>query len=87
MTIARYRYFVFLHGLKQGRLGSWAGTVYFIGQKKLAEHRPLDKAKGAFAIRAFFKDFGAKDIGRHQVRGELNALVQKAQYFAQCMGE
>ena len=45
--------------------------VDFIGQHQIVKDRPLleDKAAGFGTI-----DFGAGDVGRQQVRGELNAV-------------
>ena len=64
----------FLHRLKQRRLGAGAGAVDLIRHQQLTEHRPFQKAEGAPAIGRGFKDFGAENVGGHQVGRELDAV-------------
>jgi hypothetical protein len=65
-----------LHGLKQGRLGFGGRAVDLIGQQEIGEHRPLDQRE---LVALEVEDVGAGDVGRHQVRGELDARKTAAQ--------
>ena len=74
---------VLLHGLQQRRLGFRAGAIDLVGHQDLGENRPLHKAERAPAAGAFLEHFGADDVRRHQVRGELDALAIGPQNGAQ----
>ena len=77
VAVTRDRHMVLLHGLEQGRLGAGACAVYFVGHQKLAENRTRDESEAALAARTFLQDFAAKNIGRHEVRSELDAAGLK----------
>src|SRR5262249_20352203 len=65
--------FLFLHGLEERRLRLGRRAVDFVGQDHVAKNRSVDETEGAFARGGvLFQDFGAGDVGRHQVRGELD---------------
>jgi hypothetical protein len=78
---------VLLHGLQQGRLGARAGAVDFVGHQQLAEHRPLHEAELVTAGLCLVEHLGADNIGRHQVRGELDAFFFQPQHLAERDGE
>ena len=64
-----------LHRLKQGRLRFRRRAVDFVGQQDVGEDRAADEAKVApAALLMLIDDFGAGDVGRHQVGRELNAI-------------
>jgi hypothetical protein len=63
---------VFLHGLKQRRLGARAGAVDLVGHQQLGEDRALDEAEMAAALRRLVEHLGAENVGRHQIGRELH---------------
>ena len=65
----------FLHRLQQRRLGARAGAVDLIRHQQLAEDRAFDEAEIAAAVSGCVQHLGPQDIGRHQVRRELNAVA------------
>jgi len=65
---------VLLHGLQQGGLGLWRGAVDFVGQNQMGEDGPVLELELAAPARGFHHDVGAQDVGRHQVRRELDAV-------------
>ena len=70
----------FLHGLKQRGLGLGRRPVNLVRQQKRGKNRPLDQGKPAILQ---IKDMRARNIRRHQVRGELNPR----KFASQDMGE
>ena len=70
----------FLHGLKQRGLGLGRRPVNLVRQQKRSKNRPLDQGKPAILQ---IKDMRARNIRRHQVRGELNPR----KFASQDMGE
>ncbi len=73
-----------LHRLQQGRLSLRRRAVDLVGQQDVGEDRPLDErqlppARGD----VFLDDVGAGDVGRHQVRGELDALEPQVEDLRQ----
>ena len=78
------RHPLLLHRLEQGRLGARAGAVDLVGHQQLAEHRTADEAEAALAF-GLLQDFGADDVGRHKVGGELDPLGGEAQDDAQSL--
>ena len=52
MADARHRYMMFLHGLKQRRLGAGAGAINFVGHEQLAENGTGHEAEMALAAAA-----------------------------------
>ena len=73
-----------LHRFQQRALGLGRGAVDLVGQDQLGEDRAGMKHEG-FALA--FVDGRAKDVGRQQVAGELNALVLQAQTAGQGVGQ
>ena len=63
---------VLLHRLEQRRLRLRGGAVDLVGQDEVAEDRPLLEAEAALAA-LLDDDVRADDVGRHQVRRELDA--------------
>ena len=56
------------------------GAVNFIRQQDIAENRPRDERPAAMAgSGVLFNDVGAGDVGRHQIRRELDAFENQAQ--------
>ena len=64
---------IFLHGLEQRCLRLRRRAVDLVGQDDLREDRPLHEAQAPCAL-FLVEDFGARDVGRHQVGRELNSL-------------
>ncbi len=62
-----------LHRFEQGRLRLGRGPIDLIGEDDVAEDGPLLKLKIAVPFLILRHHAGASDIGRHEVRGKLNA--------------
>ncbi len=71
-----------LHRLQQRRLRARRGAIDLIRHQKLGEHRSGDEAEAALAA-GLFQHFRADDVGRHQVRRELDAFPVQPQDDAQ----
>ena len=82
MTIAGDRDVVLLHGLQQCGLRAWARPIDFVRHQQLAEDRTGDEAEAALAARALVQHFAAEDVGRHQVRRELDAAGVEPEHDA-----
>ena len=87
MALPRYGDITFLHRLQQGRLRPRAGAVDFIRHQQLREHRTPNESEGAAAAFALLQHFRANDIGRHKIRGELDALPVHAEHNAKRFDE
>src|SRR5215471_8193912 len=75
IRVAFNRHRPFLHGLQQGRLRLGGSPVDFVRENDVCKDRTFDEHARALAGGAvFFDDFGSGNVGRHQVRRELNAL-------------
>ena len=72
-----------LHRLQQSGLSLRGSPVDLIGQYDMGKDRALLKFKDFSPRRIIRKDIRAGDIGRHQIRGELNAREGQVQYLAQ----
>ena len=83
MIVAGDRDPALLHRLEQGRLGPRAGAVDLVRHQELAEHRTGDEAERPAAGLVLLQHLGPQDVGRHQVRGTLHALVVEPQHDAQ----
>ena len=69
-----------LHRFQQGGLRLGRRAVDFVGQDDVGEERPFEEPALARAGRAvLFQDFGAGDVGRHQVGRELHAAEREVQ--------
>ncbi len=64
---------ILLHRLEQRRLRLRRRAVDLVRQDDLREDRPLHEPQPAAAL-VLVEDLGAGDVGRHQVRRELDAL-------------
>lgn len=73
---------VLLHRLQQRRLGTGASAVDLVGHQQLCEDRTLDEAEMALALGALVEHLGAKDVGGHQIRRELDAAGVQAEHRA-----
>jgi hypothetical protein len=62
---------VFAHRLQQRGLHLGRGAIDFIGQDQVVENRPALEFESAFLGAV---DLGAGQVGRQQVRGELDAV-------------
>ena len=62
-----------LHGFEQSRLGLGGSAVDLVGQHDVGEDRAGLKTEGAPARLLFFQNIGPDNVGRHQVRRELDA--------------
>src|SRR3954464_9490436 len=69
-----------LHHLEQRRLHLGGGAVDLVGQQEVAEHGAELRVEPA---RVGAVDAGADEIGRHEVRGELEALEEAAERVGQ----
>ena len=79
--IAAHRAGVLLHGFEQRRLRLRGRPVDFVGEQNVGEDRALHERPGAVARgRILFDDVGAGDVGRHQIRRELDAFEQQAEH-------
>ncbi len=73
---------VFLHGFQECGLGFGGGAVDFVGEDRIGEDGAADEAEGAFAGHFFFfDDFGAGDVGGHEVGGKLDAVEGERKGF------
>ena len=63
------------------------GAVDFVRHQELAEDRAFHETKSPAMVDALLQHFGAQDIGRHQVRRELNALGVEAEDDAEGLDE
>ena len=61
------------HGLQQRRLRFRCGAVDLVGQQEVGEDRAWLKRELAPTLRILDQNVRAGDVGRHQVRGELDA--------------
>ena len=61
-----------MHGFKHGALRLWCCTINFVGKHNLRKERTLAKLKVATGWRLHHNG-GAGDIGRHEIRSELDA--------------
>ncbi len=69
-----------LHGFEQGGLGLGRRAVDFVGEDDVGEQRAREELELAAAGRAvLLDDFGAGDVGRHQVGRELDAAEGQRQ--------
>ena len=75
---ARGRDVILLHGLQQGRLGLRWRAVDLVRKNHLREDRSGDEAQHAMA-RLFVEDLRTRDVRRHQVGRELDALEGQVQ--------
>jgi hypothetical protein len=69
---------MFLHRFEQGSLGFWRSAVDFIREDEIRENRSAHESESS-ALRRVREDFGAGDVGGHQVGGELDALKLKVE--------
>ena len=76
-----------LHRLQQRRLGAWARPVDLVGHQQLAEHRALNKAERAAAAFAFLEHLGTENVGRHQIRCALDALLIEPEHRREGLDE
>jgi len=74
------RHLTFLHCLKQCALSLGWCTVDLIRQQEGSEYRSFDQMERRFLE---IEDIRSRDIGRHQVGGELNAREIGSQHFRQ----
>ena len=81
---ARHRHAMLLHGLQKGGLRFGRRAVDFIRQDNVGEDGTFGENKGAPArLVGFLEDVGAGDVGRHQVRRELNAVELQGHHLGQ----
>jgi hypothetical protein len=74
IRLAIYCHRQFLHGLEQGRLGFGGRAVDFVSEDQIG--KDWSAVKHEFSASAFgigLKNFGAGDVGGHEVRRKLNA--------------
>ena len=83
MVLPGDRHHVLLHRLQQRRLGARAGAVDLVRHQQLAEHRARNEAEAAPPALGFLQHLGAENVGRHQVGGELHALLRQAEHHAE----
>ena len=62
-----------LHRFEQRGLGFRRGAVDLVGEHEIGEDRAGLEAQSLVAALVGLHDHAADDVGRHQVRSELNA--------------
>ena len=77
MRDALDRRLAFLHRLQERRLGLRRRAVDLVGEEEVGEDRPGAELEVAVAL---VPDRRARDVGRHEIRRELNAREPHAQY-------
>ena len=70
---------VFLHRFEKCGLRFRCCTVDFVREKEVCEDWPGTENKTVLSVFVLFNDVRAGDVGRHQVRGELDAGKRKRQ--------
>src|SRR5262245_15758129 len=76
-----------LHRLQQRGLGARARAVDFVGHQQLAEDRAGDEAEAALAAGALVQHLAAEDVGRHEIRGELDAAGIEPEHDAHALDQ
>ena len=75
---------LFLHRLEQRRLRLGRRAVQLVGEQQVGEHRPLLEAEVAVpGAVVLLEQFGAEDVARHQVGGELDAAEVELERLAE----
>jgi hypothetical protein len=82
--LAAERHRALLHHLQQRRLGLGRRAIDLVGQQDGREDRALAQVEG---LRGELEHLGTEDVGRHQIRGELDALEIDAADAGQRPGE
>ena len=77
--LAEHRDAVLLHRFEHRRLGLGGRSVDLIGEDDVGEDRPASEFEPALAARRLLQDVRARDVHRHQVRRELDAMKVQAQ--------
>ena len=75
VMLAGHRDRAFLHRLEEGGLRFGRRPVDLVGEDDVGEERPLHE----FELARLVEDFGADDVGGHQVGGELDAVEAQAE--------
>ena len=76
-----------LHRLEQRRLRLRRRAVDFVGEHDVGEDRTGLELEERAAVRVLLHDVGADDVGRHQVRRELDARELQVQDVGQRVHE
>ena len=71
---------IFLHRLQQRRLSLWRRAVDLVRQNHVRENRPFNECHLS-AAGVLLQDFHARDVRRHQVWRELDALKLQMKYL------
>ena len=88
MRLARGRDGVLLHGLEQRGLRLWRGAVDLVGEDDVREHRPLHVLEHSAPGRVIFlEQLGARDVRRHEVRRELDAVEREIERLRQRLNQ
>ena len=72
------RHLPLLHRLEEGRLHLGGGAVDLVGEQQVREDRPLARHELAGLL---LEDEGAHEVGRQQVRGELDAREVEVEHL------
>ena len=75
---------VLLHALQQGRLGLGRGAVDFVADDDVGEHRAGPELEGPGRL---VVDGHARDVGREQVRGELDPADRTVDGAGKSLGQ
>jgi hypothetical protein len=79
---------ILLHRLEQRRLRFRRRPINLVREQNIREDWPLDEADDALPGRAIlFDDLGAKDVRRHEVGRELNAVEFQIDRFGELLDE
>ena len=74
----------FLHGLEQGSLHLGGRPVDLVRQDQVVEDRSRLKAKLPFPVHTVI-DLGPRDVGRQEVRGELDAREARFKHLGNAL--
>jgi hypothetical protein len=77
------RDFALLHGLEQRGLCLRRRAVDLVGQQNVREDRPFHETERPPPLGILFQHARTRDVGRHEVRRELDALELQVEYLRQ----
>ena len=88
MVLPARRDMAFAHGLQQRRLRLGRRAVDLVSQHQIRKNRPGDKSETpAAAVAVLVHHFRAKNVSRHQIRRELDALEAQREKLRNALGE
>ena len=73
VRLLTHRHRLFLHRFQKRRLRFRRRAVDFVRKNDIGENRTWLKVQKLVAMLVFLNYIGSDDVGRHQVRSELNS--------------